>query len=84
MRWSATLFDVLVDELNVSEELSDLLGEPKSLPISRYPQAVAVALALRYSWREDLLRNSSDVCDPVPEPRNDIAGGGERDTQTRR
>ena len=43
----------LIEELYVEDELHALLGEPKDLPRRRYPQAIALALALRHSWRPD-------------------------------
>jgi hypothetical protein len=45
--------NVLIEELYVEEEFNTLLGDPKSLPRRRYPQAVLLALALRHSWRPD-------------------------------
>jgi hypothetical protein len=57
LRWSSTLINVLLDELIVGDELEELVGPTGHLPRARYAQAVAVALALRYSYREDLLRS---------------------------
>ena len=31
------------------------MGRPQSLPTKCYPQAIAVALALRHSWRREAL-----------------------------
>ena len=45
--------DVLIEELYVEEEFRALLGDPEVLPRRRYPQAIALALALRHSWRPD-------------------------------
>jgi len=56
LHWSATLINVLLDELIVGDELEELIGPTRQLPRARYAQAVAVALAVRYSYREDLLR----------------------------
>jgi hypothetical protein len=53
LRWSEQLLAVLIDELYVDEDFVALLGEPEMLPVRRYPQALAVALALRHSWRPD-------------------------------
>ena len=57
MRWSPTLIRLLLNELVVGDDLRQLIGPPDDLPVRRHPQAVAVALALRYSYREDMLRN---------------------------
>lgn len=54
LRWSAGLLELLIEELYIDESLDDLLGEnPHDLPIRRYPEAIAVALILRHSWRAD-------------------------------
>ena len=45
---------VLVEELYVDDGLEELLGKaPGRLQVRQYPQAVAVALILRHSWRAD-------------------------------
>jgi ParB/RepB/Spo0J family partition protein len=55
--WSRTLLQLLLNDLNADESFSELLGRPDRLPTKRYPQAIAVALALRHSWRlEDFAR----------------------------
>ena len=43
----------LIEELYVEEEFNALLGDPEVLPLWRYPQAIALAVALRHSWRPD-------------------------------
>lgn len=53
MRWSPRLLRVLLDELHVDGALTPLIGALQSLPSSRFPQAVALAIALRHSWRPD-------------------------------
>ena len=54
LRWSASLLELLIEELYIDESLDDLLGEhPRDLPARRYPEAIAVALVLRHSWRAD-------------------------------
>jgi len=51
--WSANLVATLIEELYVEDEFNALLGDPQVLPLRRYPQAIALALALRHSWRPD-------------------------------
>lgn len=51
--WSPDLINVLVDELNVTDEFTAFVGEPQKLPRRRYPQMIAFAMALRHSWRAD-------------------------------
>jgi hypothetical protein len=53
MKWSATLFEALLEEFHLDDLFVDLVGDPQSLSSSHYPRAVAVALALRHSWRPD-------------------------------
>ena len=48
-----------LDELYVEEPLHELLGSVRRLPVGHYPQAIALALALRHSWRRD------DFCELV-------------------
>lgn len=57
LAWNRTLLLLLLDELNADGSFVELIGKPAKLPTRRYPQAVAVAIALRRSWRrEDLIR----------------------------
>ena len=54
LRWSPSLVAVLLEELYVDDGLEELLGTaPDKLRVRQYPQAVAVALILRHSWRAD-------------------------------
>jgi hypothetical protein len=45
----------LLGELNIDAAFTELVGRPSGLPTRRYPQAVAVALASRHSWRREEL-----------------------------
>jgi hypothetical protein len=56
LQWSPQLLALLIEELNVEDEFVALIAEPVSLAARQYPQAVAVALALRHSWRPDDFR----------------------------
>lgn len=54
LRWSPSLLELLIEELYIDESIETLLGEhPRVLPTRRYPEAIAVALILRHSWRAD-------------------------------
>ena len=53
--WSRTLLNLLLDELHTEDLFTDLVGSSRHLPLSRYPQAIAVAIALRHSWQPDQL-----------------------------
>jgi ParB/RepB/Spo0J family partition protein len=51
--WSRMLLRLLFEDIRVDDLFLDAVGKPESLPVSRYPQAVATALALRHSWQRD-------------------------------
>ena len=53
------LLRLLLEDVQPDELFLDVIGKAERLPVKRYAQAVAVALALRHSWeRDDLLRFS--------------------------
>jgi hypothetical protein len=57
LAWSRGLIATLLDELNVDALFTEIVGRPQGLATRRYPQAIAVALALRHSWgREELVK----------------------------
>jgi len=53
LRWSRDLLSVVLEELQSDEALVTLVGPLARIPRSRYPQVIAVAVALRHSWRPD-------------------------------
>jgi hypothetical protein len=55
LAWSRTLLALLLDELHTENFFMELVGSPRHLAVRHYPQAVAVAIALRRSWRPDEL-----------------------------
>lgn len=55
LAWSRTLLNLLLDELHTEDSFAGLVGSPRRLSVHRYPQAVAVAIALRNSWQPDQL-----------------------------
>jgi len=52
-RWTLALIQALLEELYVDDSIVDLFGDLRSIPVARYPQLIAVAVALRHSWRPD-------------------------------
>jgi hypothetical protein len=57
LAWSRALVSVLLDELQPDDLFTEIIGAPNRLTPSRFPQAVAIALLLRHSWRQvDLTR----------------------------
>jgi hypothetical protein len=55
LAWSRTLLTLVLDELRTEDAFRELVGDPRHVPTRRYPQAIAVAIALRHSWRPDEL-----------------------------
>ena len=55
LAWSRTLLTLVLDELHREDAFRELVGDPRHLPVRCYPQAIAVAIALRHSWRPDEL-----------------------------
>ena len=57
LAWSRALVSVLLDELQPDDLFTEIVGAPNRITPSRFPQAVAIALLLRHSWRQvDLTR----------------------------
>ena len=53
LKWTRALFLLLLDELYIGDEFEEIVGKPEKIPSARYPQAIAVAIAMRHSWRAD-------------------------------
>jgi hypothetical protein len=53
LSWSPALLELLLDELYVDDLFMDVVGNPDTIPVNGYAHAVAVAIALRHSWRPD-------------------------------
>ena len=47
------LLRLLFEDIRLDDLFLDVVGKPDGLPVNRYPQAVAIALALRHSWQRD-------------------------------
>ena len=57
LAWSRALVSVLLDELQHDDLFTAIVGTPNRLTPAQFPQAVAIALLLRHSWRQvDLTR----------------------------
>src|SRR5262249_31982079 len=50
---SRALLKLLVDELYPDDLFTELVGNLDRVPLRRWPQIVAIAVALRHSWRRD-------------------------------
>ena len=69
LTWSAGLIRLVISEFNVEEEVQAALGPLTSIPRARLPQALAVALAARYRWRPDLLKQLHRAIVALPRRR---------------
>jgi hypothetical protein len=76
LKWNRALFLVVLDELYVDDLFVDIVGDPEKLSPARYPQAVAVAIALRHSWRPDDLGEIVRALDLSKRFTGSLAGRG--------
>ena len=53
LQWSRALLKLVVHELYPDDLFSELIGNLERVPRRRWPQVIALAVALRYSWRQD-------------------------------
>jgi hypothetical protein len=51
--WSRALLTLLIDELHPDDLFDALVGTLTRVPPRRWPQVVAIAVALRHSWRRE-------------------------------
>jgi hypothetical protein len=47
------LLRLLLEDIRPDELFLEVLGKPDRIAAKRYPQAIAVALALRHGWQRD-------------------------------
>ena len=52
LAWSRALVSLLLNELQTDDLFIEIVGAPNRITPSRFPQAVAIALLLRHSWRQ--------------------------------
>ena len=52
LQWSRALLKLVVRELYPDDLFSELIGNLERVPRRRWPQVVALAVALRHSWRQ--------------------------------
>ena len=53
LQWTRALLKLVDRELHPDDLFSELIGNLDRVPRRRWPQIVALAVALRHSWRED-------------------------------
>lgn len=56
LQWSRALLKLVVHELYPDDLFSELIGNLDRVPQRRWPQVIALAVALRRSWRQNGLR----------------------------
>src|SRR5436190_19386126 len=55
LTWSRALLKFVVEELYPDDLFAELVGNLDRVPRRQWPKVVALAVALRYSWRRDVL-----------------------------
>src|SRR6266581_4016551 len=53
LTWSRALLKLIVDELFPDDLFTELIGNLDRVPRRQWPHVVAIAVALRHSWRRD-------------------------------
>ena len=53
LSWSRQLLKAAIEELYPDGLFAEIVGDLDRVPSRRWPQALAVAIALRHSWRRD-------------------------------
>jgi hypothetical protein len=53
LQWSRALLKLVIHELYPDDLFSELIGNLDRVPQRRWPQVIALAVALRHSWRQD-------------------------------
>lgn len=65
VQWTQGLLEVLLDELHISHEVAAILGNDECLKTRCSAGTVALAIALRHSWRPDDLSETLTRLDRV-------------------
>ena len=53
LTWSRMLLRLLLEDIHIDDLFLEVIGKPESLPVRKYPQAIAVALAIRHTWQRE-------------------------------
>jgi len=53
LAWSRALLKLVVEELYPDDLFAELVGRLDRIPRRQWPYAIAIAVALRHSWRRD-------------------------------
>jgi hypothetical protein len=55
LTWSRALMKAVIEELYPDDLFSELIGNLDRVPERHWPRVIAIAVALRHSWRHDRL-----------------------------
>ena len=55
LTWSRALLKAVIEELYPDDLFSELIGNLDRVPARHWPRVIAIAVALRHSWRHDRL-----------------------------
>jgi len=53
LRWSRALVKAVIEELYPDDLFAELVGNIDRVPERQWPRVIAIAVALRHSWRRD-------------------------------
>ena len=91
--WSRALLKLVVEELYPDDLFTELVGSVDRVPRRKWPHALAVAVALRHSWRRDGLARiakrlhvslASAIAPAAPATRSAPTRGGHKRARVRR
>src|SRR6478736_3007267 len=71
--WSRALLKLVVRELYPDDLFAELIGDLARVPRRRWPQVVALAVALRHSWRGNGL---AQIVRSLHDPRQSVEDNG--------
>jgi hypothetical protein len=88
LSWSRALLKLVVDELYPDDLFPELVGKLDRLPRRHWPRVLAIAVALRHSWRRDGLSRVArslrvSLATKTPRPRRQRTPHVSRPSRTR-
>ncbi len=88
LTWSRALLKLVVDELYPDDCFAELVGKLDRVPRRHWPRVLAIAVALRHSWRRDGLTRLArslrvSLATKTPRPRRQRKPNVSRPSRTR-
>lgn len=68
LKLTRELLLLVLEELAIDDDFEELVGDPEAIPTARFPQAIAMAIALRHSWRRDDLESIAETLEVQVRP----------------